>query len=293
MSPSEKERIPVQALLMPKRLVYIGKFLNFFSPWAASRYAVQLFLMPLRYDIPLREKKMESQSRKEDIFVDKIKRTIRVYHYGNSEKKILLVHGWSGTGTQLSKIADRLLPLGYSTVSFDAPAHGMSPGKKTNIIEFIDCIHHLDKLYGTFTAAIGHSLGGMSLLNAVQNNLNIQKLVIIGTANTVTVITINFVKNLQLPQKVATLLKSYFDKKYQLDLDDFSGSVSAEGVTIPTLVIHDINDVDVHYSAAGEINEKLKNGKVLLTEGLGHRKILGDPSVIDQILEFIVSFANK
>jgi alpha-beta hydrolase superfamily lysophospholipase len=51
-------------------------------------------------------------------------------------KKILLVHGWSGRGTQLFKIADELLKQGYSTISFDAPAHGKSPGK-TIMVDFI------------------------------------------------------------------------------------------------------------------------------------------------------------
>jgi esterase/lipase len=43
-----------------------------------------------------------------------------VYQYGQSDKKVLLVHGWSGRGTQLVKIADALLKSGYSTISFDA-----------------------------------------------------------------------------------------------------------------------------------------------------------------------------
>jgi alpha-beta hydrolase superfamily lysophospholipase len=42
-----------------------------------------------------------------------------------------------GRGTQLFKIADELLKQGYSTISFDAPAHGKSPGKTTIMVDFI------------------------------------------------------------------------------------------------------------------------------------------------------------
>lgn len=287
MQKTSKDHIPVQALLIPKPILYTGKFLNRISPFLASRFAARIFLTPFSYEMPEREKNMFDRSIKEKVHVKKINRTIMTYQYGQSDKKVLLVHGWSGSGTQLSKIADKLLEQGYSTVSFDAPAHGKSPGKRTLLPHFVETVYHMETLYGPFEAAIGHSLGGMTLLRTTKYGLNIKKLVIVGTANSITAVTKNFAKNLQLNKKVAQLLKSYFDKRYGEDLDNYSGSVSAEGVRIPTLVIHDKNDVDVHYSSATEIIDKLKKGQLLLTEKLGHRKILGDPMVIENITKFI------
>ncbi len=288
MSKIDKDLIPVQALLIPKPILYTAKILNFTSPFLASRYAARIFLTPFSYKIPDREKGMYAQSKKEKIYIQKIRREVIVYNYGVSKKKILLVHGWSGSGTQLSKIADQLLSQGYGTVSFDAPAHGRAPGKRSMLPYFIETIYQLEKTHGPFEAAIGHSLGGMSLLRTTKYGLKIKKLVIIGTANSISAITKNFVKNLQLDQKVGKLLKAYFDKKYGEDLDNYSGAVSAKGITTPTLVVHDINDVDVHYSAAQEISDNLENSKLIITEKLGHRKILGDPKVINKIIEFIL-----
>ncbi len=288
MNKADKDLIPVQALLIPKPILYTGKILNWVSPFLASRFAARVFLTPFSYEMPNREKSMYEKSKKERIRIDKINREIVVYNYGKSERKILLSHGWSGSGTQLSKIADELLAKGFSTVSFDAPAHGKSPGKRTILPHFIETIHHLEKSHGPFEAAIGHSLGGMSLLKATKQGLQIKKLVIIGTANSITAVTKKFAKNLQLSQKVASHLKTYFDKRYGEDLDNYSGAVSAKGVQIPTYVIHDKNDVDVHYSAGQEIVQELEKGKLLLTEKLGHRKILGDKNVISKITEFIL-----
>ncbi|WP_062055630.1 alpha/beta hydrolase [Aquimarina longa] len=288
MNNADKNLIPVQALLIPKSILYIGKIVNWISPFLASRFAARIFLTPFGYKIPNREKRMYGKSKKEAVFIKKINRKVIVYHYGNSQKKILLVHGWSGRGTQLSKIADELLKQGYSTVSFDAPAHGDAPGKRSMMPHFIETVHQLEQNYGPFETAIGHSLGGMSLLRATKNGLQIKKLIIIGTANSITAIVKNFVKNLQLDEKVGTLLKAYFDKKYGEDLDNYSGAISAKEVKIPTLVIHDINDVDVHYSAAHEIVDNLENGNILITKELGHRKILGNQKVIAKIVEFIL-----
>ncbi|WP_298317222.1 alpha/beta hydrolase [uncultured Aquimarina sp.] len=287
MTKIDKNLIPVQALLIPKPILYTGKVLNLISPFLASRFAARLFLTPFKYKRPEREKVMAIESHKEKVNIKNINREVIVYNYGNSNKKILLVHGWSGSGTQLSKIADQLLQKGFSTVSFDAPAHGEAPGKRSNMLHFIETIQQLEKTHGPFYSAIGHSLGGMSLLRATKLGLMIEKLVIIGTANSITKITKEFAKNLQLSQKTGILMKRYLDTRYGEDLDNYSGGVSAEAVKIPTLVVHDKNDVDVHYADALEIKEKLTEGKLLLTEKLGHRRILGDQEAIHKIIDFI------
>jgi hypothetical protein len=50
-------------------------------------------------------------------------------------------------------------------------------------------------------------------------------------------------------------------------------------------VIHDKDDLEVKSSAA--YLRSFKNGKLLLTEGLGHRKILGDSEVIQRTVQFV------
>src|SRR5690606_29025694 len=100
-------------------------------------------------------------------------------------------------------------------------------------------------------------------------------LVIIGTANSVTNITKEFAQNMHLGQEVAKRMKSYFDNKFGEDMDKLSGAFSAQEVNIPTLVVHDEDDVDVDVSSAHEIKNNLKNGELVITKGLGHRKILG------------------
>ena len=281
------DQIPVQQLMMPKYLITTGKLLNRLSPFLAARFAARLFITPYRYQLPNREKRMFESSVKEKILVETIQQEIQVYHFGTSEKKVLLVHGWSGTGTQLSGIANQLLKNDFSTISFDAPAHGKSPGKTSMMPYFIESIHELEKKYGPFEAAIGHSLGGMSLLRAIKEGLILNKLVIIGTANSITAIIRNFVENMGMGNKASKLMKAYFDNKFGENLDNYSGATSAKKVSVPTLVIHDKNDVDVHYSAATEIVNELENGTLLVTEKLGHRKILGNPFVIEKIVDFI------
>ena len=143
MTTTKKDAVPDQALLMPKQFIAIGKIIQFFSPKLASRFAAKLFLTPFKYPMPEREKHMYNNSRIERLTVPSINREIVVFHYGTSPKKVLLCHGWSGSGTQLAKIAESLEKKGYSTISFDAPAHGRAPGKISMMPFFIESVKYL------------------------------------------------------------------------------------------------------------------------------------------------------
>jgi pimeloyl-ACP methyl ester carboxylesterase len=289
MTKNSKDKIPVQVLLTPKYILQTGKLLTTLSPKLASRFAARLFLTPFRYKLPIREKEMDTQSIQENLLVPSINRKIVVYKYGTGKKKILLVHGWSGRGTQMAIMAKELVNQGYCVISFDAPAHGKAPGKISMMPFFIHSIHHLERTYGPFNAAIGHSLGGMSLLKAVKDGFQINKLIIIGTANSITHITQEFARNMRLNKEVAQKMKAYFDRKFGEDMDNYSGALSAKDVNVPTLIIHDRDDVDVHLSSAHEIHANLINSELYITEELGHRKILGDSKVINKISTFLGS----
>jgi pimeloyl-ACP methyl ester carboxylesterase len=274
-------------LKIPKIIILSSKFIAFLSTKWVTVYASKLFTTPIKHKTPKRELEMDRKSIQKMITVPSINREVNVYTYGNGLKKVLLVHGWSGRGTQLCKIADEMIKLGYSTISFDAPAHGKSPGNGTIMVDFIASILEIDKLYGPFDIAIGHSLGGMSVLNAIKEGLLVDKAVIIGSGDIVQDITDDFIAKLELKPEISTLLCERFEKKYGGKMDDYSAYKAAEMTLIPTLVIHDENDPEVSVKAGKHIYEHLKNGELMLTKGLGHRKILADNQVIEKIINFV------
>lgn len=284
---TKKTSIHTQSLKIPRFIILTSKFFSFISRKLVTLFAAKLFTTPLKHKIPKRELEMDRKSIQKLILIPTIKKEVMVYNYGKSEKTILLVHGWSGRGTQLFKIADELLKAGYSTISFDAPAHGKSPGKTTIMVDFIATILEIDKQFGPFEAAVGHSLGGMSVLNAIKKGLKVNHAVVIGSGDIVQDIMDDFVAKLELKPNISTLLRLHFEKKYGEDMNSYSAYLAAAETTIPVLVIHDKNDPDVAVKAGIHIHKYLKNGELMLTEGLGHRKILGNHSVIEKTVKFI------
>ena len=276
-----------QSLKIPKLILLFSKIIASISPKLSVLFSAKLFTTPIKHGTPKRELEMESKSVKQLIDIPAINKKVMTYQYGKSGKKILLSHGWSGRGTQLFKIADELIKVGYSTISFDAPAHGKSPGNTTIMSEFIETILEIEKQFGPFEAAVGHSLGGMSLLNATKKGLAINRLAVIGSGDIIQDILNDFVAKLELNPNVSTQLRLHFEKKYSVEMENYSAHKSAAELTIPVLKIHDKNDPEVSVEAAIHIHKHLKNGELFLTESLGHRKILGNAEVIEKVVEFI------
>ena len=283
----KKKQKQAQVIEIPKAILLTAKFLQAVSPSLTTKFAAKLFTTPIRHKLPKRELHMERDSIQKSIVIPEIQKEIVVYEYGKSDKKVLLVHGWSGRGTQLVKIADELLKMGYMTISFDAPAHGKSKGNSSIMIEFIASILEIEKQYGPFEFAVGHSLGGMSVLNAIKQNLQVKKAVIIGSGDIIQDIIDDFICKLQLKPEYGIKLRNHFEAKFGGKMDDYSAYKAAEKTEVPVFVIHDKDDDDVSVKAAYNIQKHLKQSEIMITEGLGHRKILGDENVIQKVKEFI------
>jgi pimeloyl-ACP methyl ester carboxylesterase len=272
---------------IPKIIIGIAQFLQAVSPKLTTLFAAKLFTTPIKHKMPKRELAMDQNSQQHTLWVPAIHKEIIVYTYGAGAKKILVVHGWSGRGTQLVKIADELVKIGYKTISFDAPAHGKSEGKTTIMTEFIASIHEIEKEFGPFEFAIGHSLGGMSILNAIKQNFKVKKAVIIGSGDIIQDILDDFVRKLGIKPEVSVMMKQHFEKKFGEPMENYSAHFAAQQVKIPILVIHDQNDHDVAVKSAHNIAKHLENVELMITEHLGHRKILGNENVINRIKVFL------
>lgn len=282
----EKTKIP-SSLKIPIFLKIIFKTIHFLSPKLAVILATKLFTKPVQFKTPERELGMQNTSQLKKIIIPEINKEIHVLSYGYSDKKVLLAHGWAGRSTQLFMIANTLLENGFMVIAFDAPAHGKSTGKTTNLFEYIETIKTIHQKFGPFTAAVGHSFGGMAILNAQREQSIFKSIVTIGSGDKISTILINFAKNLGLKESFGKRLETHFNNKWNCLIDNFSSSNAAKSIKEPVFVIHDTLDGDVHVSCALQIRQNLCDGLLLITEGLGHTKILRTKEISNRIVTFI------
>ena len=284
----KNKKLLIPSLIIPKPVSYFAKILELISSRFASFFGIRLFITPVNFPIPKREQYMLKSAQKKRLQIPEIKKEIEILSYGYSKKKVLLVHGWSGRSTQLVAFADKLLENGYMVISFDGPAHGKSTGKTTMMPEFLKTIQKINTTFGPFEAAIGHSFGATSLYNAAATFLDIKTFIAIGSGDRISDIISNFVKNLYLNEKSAKKIQLGLEKKWMIHVDDFSSSTVAKKIKIPVLVVHDIIDGDVPVSCAYRIRQNLEKGSLLITNGLGHTKILRNNEVVHKSIKFII-----
>ena len=54
----------------------------------------------------------------------------------NVRPPVLLLHGWDGRAAQMISFVEPLVDAGYAVLAVDAPAHGASAGRQTNMLEW-------------------------------------------------------------------------------------------------------------------------------------------------------------
>lgn len=269
-----------------------SKILCIISPGLAARWADMLFFIPIGLPRPTSELPYYESAVHSSIKYNGKK--VALYTWGEGDKTIILVHGWGSRGTRMGHLAEPLNKIGYRVVAFDAPAHGDSEGKTTNLFDVSEIINLIYEKFEPVHTIIGHSFGGMALTNAVhRNDLSVSKVAVIASPFSMDYIIESFRKVMNINSKVTELMVERIKKRFlkEKNLDVFSLSLDsfASSFEIPILVIHDKEDRDVAYEQGKEYADNFPNAVFISTAGLGHRRILKDAEIINKIIEFITS----
>jgi pimeloyl-ACP methyl ester carboxylesterase len=284
-----KKKKHQQGIPVPKLLKIGFKALELIAPYVAMRTAAHVFSKPIKFRVPKHEKRSIVTYSQQKHHISEIDRDIMVYQWENTGEKVLIIHGWSSRGTQIYRIAEKLHQAGFHVVAFDAPAHGKSTGKTTNMLQIIEVTQYLKHYFGDFYALVGHSLGGNIAHQYARAANKLEKIVTIAAVDKISTIFANFIKMVGLSDKTYTRMTHYFEQKYSVDINDYDTSIAAKEVNIPSLVIHDKQDFDVGYDCAVQIVKNNKNATLMTTEGLGHSKILNDSKVVEAVASFIIN----
>ena len=285
----DKQRKDSRGLIIPKWIIFFVKILDFLNPYLCMRFAGYLWTRPIKYKIPEREIPILKSCKTSILSIKSINKKIQFYRWIGKGPKVLLVHGWSGRASNMYYIIKGLIEKEYDIYSFDAPAHGNSPSKTSNIPEFIACINELHLYIKSLDAIIAYSGGAFaSMYSSCFNNKKLKKLVLISPFNSVYDLFQSFFNLIQVSKEVGDLMIEFYSKKTGIKIDkNLSAEKFGENLKCQTLIIHDKNDKEIPLEDSQLIAKSIKNVKTFFTKNLGHRRILRDEKVLKEILTFI------
>jgi predicted alpha/beta hydrolase family esterase len=272
------------------------KTLHKINPRLGTKATVKLFSTPLSSG-----KRKESQLSKDTLgsatpFTLNYKgNKIACYQWGRSEQTVLLVHGWGGKAIDFAKLITQLVSQGLSVIAFDAPAHGFSEGKTTNVLEFRDIVLELIKKEKKISGIVAHSLGSVAACLALEKlggSLRLNQLVLISTPTDLEELFKSFSHFLQLPDKLHSDSVIYIKTEIGLDLEKSSVKNMAKPGNVSKIhLFHDRDDKYVPVSNTETIRKawSLSENDVFFTQKLGHYKILQNEELIARIQNIILA----
>jgi pimeloyl-ACP methyl ester carboxylesterase len=214
------------------------------------------------------------------------------YSWGSGQRVVLLVHGWRSRASRFAAIGSALVERGYTVVSFDARGNGSSSGTRTHALEYADQIAVLGQRYGAFDAIIAHSLGAVAAFVAVRRGTHTRRLVTIGAPHDFESVIRTFTTAVGMPPAASRSLVRRVERWARpLGVDvrrELVSELDPTAYTTPLLVVHDSGDREAPLEQAMQIVEA-HTGPVetLITDGLGHNRVMSDPAVVERIAQFV------
>lgn len=257
-------------------------------PSLAYRYFIRLFFTPFRYPRPWKENEFVESAEKS--FLVAHQKRIQVYSWGTrTDPTVVVVHGWAGRATQFRKFIPVLTAAGYRVVGFDGPAHGLSEGKQTNILEFEEVFKQLFGNFGQPVAVITHSFGGVAILYSIMNGLPVSKLINIASPTIGSEVINTYLRAINASASTGHAFQRWMVKTYGKTFDEFSGVHLVQRLPRPLslLLVYDSADEEVTTAHAHALLKVYPTAQLVLTHGLGHNRILKDDEVIQACLNFI------
>jgi pimeloyl-ACP methyl ester carboxylesterase len=259
------------------------------APARAATRAERLFLTPPRPPRPAREIALLAGARARPMRVGG--RRIETWAWG-AGPAVLLVHGWGGRGAQLGALVEPLVTRGFTVVTFDAPGHGASEPGPVTIPEMTAAIRAVAAAHGPVAGLVAHSAGALAGTRALYEGLEVEAAVFLGPVVDVLTPALVFGEALGFPRDVRERMTRRIEARVGQPAAAFDLRALAPALDTPLLVIHDRGDAEVPWQHGAAAVAAWRGARLLMTDGLGHRRLLRAAEAVSAAVGFVAARAT-
>jgi pimeloyl-ACP methyl ester carboxylesterase len=290
----EERRKPVLGRVVPgvspdlqRRLRRFFAFVQAISPALAGRLALRMFLTPPRRRLDPDDAPVVAQAVKSTVTIGADAFTL--WTWGSAGPVVVVLHGWGSHAARFGNFIAPLRAAGFTVIGIDAPAHGHSPGKYSDLPRFRDSLVAVLRAHEPVHAVIGHSLGGAAMLTvlAETKEFHPRRICIFGVPSDMDYILESFAMMLGLKTRALENLRARFTSRFGQSARDISIAAAAPHVRIPVMVVHDEEDSVAPITDATALAALIPGAALLRTKGLGHSGGLRDAATIERVVAFL------
>jgi pimeloyl-ACP methyl ester carboxylesterase len=268
------------------------RVLSAMSPAMAARAAERIWFAPPHLRIRSDSRAFLATGERRVISLDG--RPVVFWSWGTGPT-VILVHGWGGLGAQMEPFVARLAGSGYRAITFDAPGHGESVpsrlgGRRSTLFEFADALNAIAN-EADVAGIIAHSGGCTAAAGALAlrpASWAPSRMVFIAPMASPKRYKKIFQRAIGLSEEGLRRFSENTERMLSFRWDDLEVPAMAQRFQPPpTLVIHDRDDRDTDWSEGASIAEAWPDADLHTTTGLGHRRILRDPAIVERAVDFV------
>lgn len=222
---------------------------------------------------------------------------IRAYTFAPDQSQargdVLVVHGWTSEASFMAVIAEQIRKAGFRAILIDCPAHGLSPGTRTSLI---DCAQAVASALLSLTqphAIVAHSMGCLASLMALEgrppmrHSVHVNRLVLMSSPDRFQDVTLEHGDHLNLSPRAQRHFERQLERLAHRDIASFRASALLASLNLPTLLMHGDDDREVVPRCSRAIASGCRRAELNIYDGLDHRKILYAPPVIRALVKFL------
>jgi acyl-lipid omega-6 desaturase (Delta-12 desaturase) len=211
---------------------------------------------------------------------------------GQQRRTALLVHGWGADSGSMYGLVAPLLAEGFRVGAFDGPAHGASPGKRTNLTEFVNAADNAISALEGVDVVIAHSLGGIAAIAALARRVGRgapipSRVVLLSAPRDVPTVVDRWSRFFHVSRSIVARIHDELTCRNGVPACYYDIAELGRSLDVAALVIHDHDDPLVPFSEAMQITGHMRNTRLHQTAGLGHRRILFSSAVHRHIVNFL------
>ena len=261
------------------------------SPYMCAKFAQWLYTFTPRRTRKPSPKQQKFLTSGQPVQIPYPKHALRGWWWGSPDAPIiLLVHGWGDSPLVFTDMAERFVASGYRVFGYEAPAHGPHPERRSSPMKFADAVRAALEVTGDVDSIIAHSVGAGGVIIAAKKGLPTKRIALVCPLTSVIKHTDAFAKYVGCSLKSIARMRA-FAWEYSEPSSSFYASdwesLFESPEPCPTLIVHDQNDKVVPPDHGEWLLQQWPGSRLVKTQGLGHRRVLRDPAVIDKVLQFI------
>jgi pimeloyl-ACP methyl ester carboxylesterase len=206
--------------------------------------------------------------------------------------QVLLAHGWAGDAQQWRALGDRLAAAGFDPVLLDLPAHGRSDGRRSTLPQWVRALFAVTAAHGPWHAVAAHSLGALAVAHALARGLPAGRLAMVATSPPPRQFLRWFAGVLGPGDALAQRMQAWIERREGIPMQQFEADWLGPRLQQPSLLLHDNDDRTAPLGGAQRLAATMTAAQFETTQGLGHRRILSDPVVLDRLTAHLTAPAS-